>query len=160
MNDTNLPLRTKLIASDVRQILDAALCPQGTGDAALLARVKERVLTAVVSKTSVLHSTVRAGAGEWEPVSVGLERKLLWETADAISCLLRLAPGAVVAGHTHLMDEECIVLEGSLRIGCDLTLHAGDFHVGVRGVAHELATTEAGAVVFLRSAKPRLELLG
>ena len=160
MSDTTLPLHAKLIASDVRQVLDAALCPQGAGDAALLARVKERVLTAVVLKTSVLHSTVRAGAGEWEPVSAGLERKLLWETADAISCLLRLAPGAVVAGHTHLIDEECIVLEGSLRIGSDLTLNVGDFHVGVRGVAHELSSSDAGAVVFLRCAKPRLELVG
>lgn len=159
MSDTNLPLRAKLIASDVRQVLDAALCPPDAGDAALLARVKERVLAAVVQKTSVLHITVRAGAGNWEPVSAGLERKLLWETGDAISCLMRLAPGAVVAGHTHLMDEECVVLEGSLRIGSDLTLNVGDFHVGVRGVAHELSGSDTGAVVFLRCAKPRLELV-
>ena len=160
MTPPTLPLRARLIASDVRQVLDAALCPQGAGDADLLARVKERVLSAVVQKTSVLHSTVRAGAGVWEPVSAGLERKLLWETADAISCLMRLAPGAVVAGHTHLMDEECVVLEGSLRIGSDLTLNVGDFHVGVRGVAHEPSSSDKGAVVFLRCAKPRLELVG
>ena len=138
---------------DVRQALDAALCPQGSGDSALLARVKARVLTAVTGKTGALHGTVRAEAGAWEPVSPGVERKLLWESGDSLSCMLRLAPGAVVAAHGHLLDEECVVLEGSLRIGSDLVLHVGDFHVGVHGVAHAETSSETGAMVYLRGAR-------
>lgn len=127
------------------------------GDAELIARVRKRVLAAVSRKSSALHCTIRAEDGLWEPISTGIERKVLWESDDALSCLLRLAPGAVATGHAHLIDEECVVLEGTLRIGPDLLLRVGDFHVGVAGVAHEEATTETGAVVYLRGAKPRAE---
>ena len=138
---------------DVRQSLDDALCPERPGDEALLARVKQRVLAAVAGTTGALHCTVRVGAGRWETVSPGVERKLLWESADTVSCMLRLAPGAMVAAHGHLLDEECVVLEGSVRIGRDLVLRAGDFHVGVRGVPHADTSCDHGAVVYLRGAK-------
>lgn len=154
MSDNTNPLASAALAADIRQSLDEALCPQQPGDAALLARVRDRVMTAVAQKSSALHRTVRAEAGVWQPVAAGVERKLLWESGDAFSCLMRLAPGAVVAGHMHPIDEECVVLEGSLRIGADLLLQAGDFHVGVKGVAHGDTSTETGAVVYLRSARP------
>lgn len=153
MNDgTNLTLEA--LQSDTRQSLDQALGGGLSGDAMLIARVRERVMSAVAQKSSLLHRTVRADAGVWETIGPGLKRKLLWESGDALSCLMRLAPGAVVAGHSHLIDEECVVLEGTLRIGADLLLHAGDFHVGVKGVAHAEASTETGVVVYLRSAQP------
>ncbi|MDB5947660.1 MAG: hypothetical protein JWQ33_2686 [Ramlibacter sp.] len=141
------------LQGDIRGLLDGALCPQRPGDEALLARVKEKVLTAVTGKTDALHSTVRADAGAWEALSPGVERKLLWESGDTVSCMLRLAPGATVAAHGHLLDEECVVLEGSVRIGSNLVLRVGDFHVAVQGVAHDETSTETGAVVYLRGAK-------
>ncbi len=64
---------------------------------------------------------------------------------------MRFAPGASVARHMHRADEECVVLEGSVRIG-DLLLHAGDFHLGREGSEHPLATTDTGAVFYLRGA--------
>ena len=157
MSDINHPHSPAALEADIRQSLDDALCARRPGDCALIARVKERVLTAVSRKTSLLHRTVRAEGGSWETVSTGVERKLLWESGDAFSCLMRLAPGAVVAGHSHPIDEECVVLEGSLRIGTGLVLYAGDFHVGVSGVEHDVASTDTGAVVYLRSARPKAE---
>lgn len=141
------------LQTDVLEALDAAICPQRSGDPALLARVKARVLTAVAGKTGALHGTVRAQAGVWEPMAPGVERKLLWESGDTVSCMLRLAPGAVVAAHGHLLDEECVVLEGSLRIGSDLVLQVGDFHIGVQGVAHDETRSDTGAVVYLRGSR-------
>jgi quercetin dioxygenase-like cupin family protein len=151
--------RTALLEVDIRNRLDEALCPPRAGDDELLDRVRERVMTAVASKTVALHRTIRAEAGVWETVATGVERKLLWETADAVSCLMRLAPGAVVAGHPHRLDEECVVLEGSLRIGRDLMLRPGDFHVGVKGVDHDVACTDTGALVYLRGAKAPAEAM-
>lgn len=119
----------------------------------MLARVKMRVMGAVRYKSQALHRTVRSEAGLWEQLAPGVERKRLWESGDAMSCLLRLAPGASVGSHGHAIDEECVVLEGSLNIGADLVLRPGDFHVGVKGVPHEEAHTETGALVFLRSSK-------
>jgi hypothetical protein len=138
--------------ADIRLSLDGALCPQRAGDAALLERVKGRVLAAVTGKSGELHGTVRAQEGTWERLAPGVERKLLWQSADAFSCLMRLAPGASVAGHAHPIDEECVVLEGTLRID-GLVLHAGDFHVGVKGVAHASASTDTGVLVYLRGAR-------
>ena len=133
--------------------LDDLICPPQAGDAGLLARVRQRVMGALRAKSQVLHPTIRSDAGVWQPVSRGVERKLLWDAGDAMSCLLRLAPGASVESHRHAIDEECIVLEGSLRIGDELVLNAGDFHVGLRGVPHEQAHSESGALLFVRGAK-------
>lgn len=115
--------------------------------------MKGRVLAAVSGRSVELHETVRANEGTWEAVGPGVERKLLWESAGALSCLMRLAPGASVEGHDHRIDEECIVLEGTLRIGDDLVLRAGDFHVGIKGIPHAVAQTDTGVLVYLRAAK-------
>ena len=138
---------------DVRLSLDGALCPQRPGDAALIERVRGRVLAAVSGKTQALHHTVRAGQGVWEIVAPGIERKVLWESHEAVSCLMRVAAGVSVCSHDHPIDEECVVLEGSLRIGDDLLLQPGDFHVGLKGVQHGIVGTDTGVLVYLRSAK-------
>lgn len=138
---------------DVRQSLDVALGRPHAGDIALIGRVRQRVMEAVAGKSGLLHRTVRADAGVWEPVAPGVERKLLWESGEATSCLIRLAPGAEFPSHDHSLDEECMVLEGSLRIGSTLLLRAGDFHVGVKGVVHEVVGTDEGCLCFLRTAR-------
>jgi anti-sigma factor ChrR (cupin superfamily) len=80
-----------------------------------------------------------------------VERKILWERGDASSCMVRLAPGASFPTHGHPIDEESVILEGSLWIG-SLLLKAGDFHVGLSGVEHDEVRTDEGCVCFLRTA--------
>lgn len=121
-------------------------------DAALIERLRVRVLHAIQQDRSDRYRTVRSSSDDWAPVAPGVERKLLWVSGLAQSCLLRLAPGARVAGHLHSMDEECVVLEGSVCIGADLVLQAGDFHVAAAGSSHQDATSETGALVYLRGA--------
>lgn len=124
-----------------------------TSDEALVARVRAALMDAVTRKTGALHHTVRAGGGEWQQVAPGVQRKLLWERGEAESCLLRLAPGTSFPPHNHPVDEECVVLEGSLQIGSDLVLRQGDFHVGLNGVEHETVSTRDGCLCFLRTAR-------
>jgi quercetin dioxygenase-like cupin family protein len=132
----------------VRRALDAGLA----ADDALIARVKARVMAAIREEPSPLLVTSRAAEGAWARVGPGLERKVLWATPAAVSAMWRLAPGASLPPHLHAADEECVVLEGSVRIGADLLLRAGDFHVAPQGSRHEATATETGAVVFLRCA--------
>lgn len=141
------------IEAGVRQSLDQALGEPCAGDAAVIGRVRLRVMDAVARRSSLLHRTVRADAGVWEPLAPGVERKLLWQTADAVSCLVRLAPGSTFPSHNHPIDEESVVLEGSLRIGSDLLLLPGDFHLGRKGVEHETVSTQDGCLCFLRTAR-------
>jgi quercetin dioxygenase-like cupin family protein len=130
--------------------------PSHPEDDALLDRVRARVMREVAAQAqSVLHTTVRAGDRPWEPVAPGVERRVLFETDTTLSSLLRLAAGTTVPGHAHPIHEECLVLEGTLKIGQDLLLHPGDFHVGLQGVPHADASTDTGAVVFLREGKPQ-----
>ena len=123
------------------------------GDEAMIARVRAVVMDAVTKQTGALHHTVRAGDGEWRQLAPGVHRKLLWERGVAASCLLRLDPGTTFPSHAHPIDEECLMLEGSLQIGSDLVLRQGDFHVGLSGVEHETVSTADGCLCFLRTAR-------
>jgi quercetin dioxygenase-like cupin family protein len=132
--------------------LESALDAQfvGASDDALLARVKSRVLAAITNSLPE-NLTVRSDEG-WEPMAPGIERKLLWRTGETLACMLRCAPGATLPRHFHGVDEECIVLEGSMRIEPDIVLHAGDFHLGRQGSRHGAASTDTGCLVYLRGA--------
>lgn len=142
-----------LLADDIVAALDQRLAQPAAADAALLERVRQRVLRSLNNESALDHVTVRASDQGWETLAPGLLRKVLHEADGAISTLMRLAPGVVVPGHSHGIDEECMVLEGTLRIGPELLLHAGDFHVGRKGMAHGDASTDTGALVYLRGAK-------
>ncbi len=139
---------------DLTRQLDRKLGTEQPGDEAVLERVRARLMKQIAAESqSRLHTTVRTGEQPWEQLAPGIERKVLFTTPTSLSCLLRLAPGARIPGHLHPIDEECLVLEGSARIGTDLVLQAGDFHVGMQGVPHAGITTETGAVVFLREGR-------
>lgn len=95
--------------------------------------------------------SVRVDDGEWVTLGPGVEKKLLHrDTQQGIqSFLLRLKPGAVVPAHDHPKTEECVVLEGDLRMGADV-LRAGEYHLAPAGIPHPALTTTGGALVFLR----------
>ena len=145
-------LSTRVLTESLRS-LDDPIGPPRSDDGDLLGRVKRRVMGVVKQECAAAHRTVRSDGGVWEQVAPGIERKMLWDAGDAMSYLMRLAPGASVGPHGHLIDEECLVLEGSLCIGTELVLRPGDFHVGVKGVPHDQAHSETGALLFLRSSK-------
>lgn len=137
---------------DLKKALEPHLGSAAPDESALLARVEARVLRTIQGEEAKQHLTIRASEDAWETLAPGVERKVLWATASSISCLLRLTPGVVIPAHLHPMDEECLVLEGSVRIGGELLLHPGDFHVGCKGSTHEEITTETGALAYLRGA--------
>ncbi|MCG2594609.1 cupin domain-containing protein [Ramlibacter sp. XY19] len=128
--------------------------PGNPVDDSLIQRVRRRVLDRVAHDVVAQHLTVRGGAEGWQPFLPGIRCKVLYEQAGTLSYLLELAPGAVLPGHRHSQDEECLVLRGRLRIGDQLVVEEGDFHVGLAGVLHAPITTDAGALIFLRGAAP------
>lgn len=132
--------------------MDERLCGPRVPDAELLARVQARIMSTIRAQTQAALQTVRSTEDGWEEIAPGVARKTLWMSSGARSCMIRMMPGSVVGSHAHDMDEECVVLSGSLRIGNDIVLHAGDFHVGRKGSSHAQASTETGALVFLRGA--------
>lgn len=62
--------------------------------------------------------------------------------------LMRLAPGAKFPSHPHRGPEECLVLEGDLRIDDEILL-PGDFQRGEPGSRHMTQWTELGCLVLI-----------
>lgn len=128
--------------------------PDDPSDAEVIRRARRKVLEGIAYASSSKHTTIHAGADGWQPFLDGVRCKVLNEAANVLSYLLWLEPGAVLPAHRHPIDEECIVLEGELRMGDTLVMRAGDYHLGRAGVLHAPITSDTGALVFLRGAPP------
>jgi quercetin dioxygenase-like cupin family protein len=107
-----------------------------------------------VADADTSHLTIGADEGEWQPFLPGVAIKVLREHAGVLSYLLRLAPGATLPAHRHPLDEECLVLEGRLRVGSRIEIGPGGWHLAHGGALHATIGTDTGATVFLRGAVP------
>jgi anti-sigma factor ChrR (cupin superfamily) len=128
------------------------------GEGAVLARVRSRLMKRIANDSVPHHTSLHADAGRWHDLLPGIQRKVLHEQDGVMSYLLKFAPGAVLPAHRHPMDEECMVIEGVLRIG-ELVLPAGSYHRVRKDVLDADSTSEGGAVIFLRGAVPKAEQL-
>ena len=148
--------RPSSLDPDIVAAIGEAQLPVDAGHAAAVARVRARVMQRIAAESTPRHLSVPAGEGGWHRFLPGIERKVLHEREGTMSYLLKLAPGSVLPSHRHPMDEECVVLQGRLRIG-ELVLPAGSFHLAHEGLPHADITTEEGAIIYLRGAPPRAE---
>ncbi len=112
-------------------------------------RLMERVADADDS-----HLTIDAHEGEWQPFLEGVRIKVVREREGVLSYLLRLEPGASLPAHRHPLDEECVVLEGRLRVGSRHLIGPGGYHLAHAGALHATVSTDTGATIFLRGAIP------
>lgn len=145
-----------VLDGDVLAWLDSAVAPEAM-DPAAAARVKKRLLRRIAAESTPQHHTLPLAEGAWQPFGPGVTMKVLHQDGDTLSYLLRLAPGAMLPAHRHPMDEECVVLEGEMRIG-DVVVPAGGYHLGRKGVLHDCLSAPRGALIFLRGAVPEAAL--
>lgn len=135
----------------LRELLDAQLDARSCGnDKALIDRVKHRVLATVSAGGIRSRRTVLKNEGQWKAILPGISRKFLWSNGPAQTYLIRFDPGAQVPAHIHVLDEECVLLEGTLQIGPDVYLQTGDCHVGRKGSSHGVTRSDTGTLVFVR----------
>jgi len=114
-----------------------------------LARAIKRRLLERVADADDSHLTIEADQGDWQPFGCGIRIKALFERDGVLSYLLRLDPGASLPPHRHPMDEECIVLEGRLRVGTRTEIGPGAYHLARRGALHATISTRTGGDNFL-----------
>lgn len=149
----NLPPDDEMLAPEAEQALFDALKPVPM-PAERAARLRSRLLSrAKAGRTSQLD-TIHAAGGDWKPFLPRVAIKVLRREAGVQTYLLRLDPGAVLLPHEHPQDEECIVLEGEVRIG-DIVASQGDYHLAPKGVDHGAIVSDQGALLFLRGAIPK-----
>lgn len=96
--------------------------------------------------------TVFADEDGWEEIGPGVQRKRICSDEVMASYFFRLEAGARVAEHEHPQDEECIMLDGEIFLG-DILLRAGEYQVAPAGTRHGLASTDVGALLYVRGAK-------
>ena len=123
--------------------------PPSSQARAIRRRLMERVADADPS-----HLTIDGDGGDWQPFLPGVTIRVLREHDGVLSYLLRLEAGATVPPHRHPRDEECVVLEGRLRVGSQIEIGPGGYHLAHGGALHATIGTETGATLFLRGAVP------
>lgn len=123
------------------------------------ARSIRRRLLERVADTEDSHLTIPAGPTGWQPYGDGVQIKVLHEDGGLLSYLLRFAPGARIDAHRHPADEECVVLDGVLKVGGSIEVGPGGYHLARAGSLHASIATDTGATIFLRGAEPHVDQL-
>ena len=123
------------------------------------AALKERVLAriavpapAATRKPAII--TIPASDEGWFEAIPKIHIKQVYTDGTAESYLVRLEPGARAPAHDHPGDEECVVLEGSVRYIGGSTLNAGDYEAVLAGARHSELVSDTGALVYLRYSQP------
>ena len=97
--------------------------------------------------------TVFANENEkWVEIIDGVFKRELWSDSVWVSRIYRLEPGALVPGHSHLLAEECMMLQGEVFLG-DILLRAGEYQLAPAGSLHGEVYSDVGATLFVRGAR-------
>jgi anti-sigma factor ChrR (cupin superfamily) len=143
-------------------ILDADLTESMTDAIApveLSAEQRDRMRTRILNRASagppVQMTTLRNGEGAWEDLAPGIRLRTLHLdiSSNTRSFLLRMEPGSQVPVHSHTQEEQCLVIEGEVKIG-EHTIRSGDWHVASPGTTHEDFRTQTGCLLFIRAEIP------
>lgn len=123
---------------------------------------KERIKTSLMQKieNDSRMRNVRRDDG-WIQLGKRVHAKVLHDDGTSLSWLLKLLPGGALPVHDHADgSEECMILEGSLRINGEEFM-AGDYQIALPGSVHHEVSSAHGSLVYLRSpASRRSDLIG
>ncbi len=129
------------------------------------ARIKQQLMAkisapAAPTADAALVRNVRRDEG-WVPLGKRIQVKVLHDDGHTLSWLLKLLPGGGLPQHDHADGaEECMVLEGTLRINGEEFV-AGDFQIALPGSVHHEVASDTGSLVYLRSpSSRRKDLMG
>jgi predicted ChrR family anti-sigma factor len=151
----------KACAAEVNQLRETASdIPYGLPDLNPHPRVRERVLAELKpNRKAALEQPLpgvfvkRQSQQRWRKTPYeGVEVKILYVDADTnnVTSLLRIQPGASYPAHHHAAVEQCLVLEGTVRIG-QVFLNTGDFEFANAGTNHATVESDTGCVLMLIS---------
>lgn len=145
---------------------DTALCPASAK--AIKARLMQRIGAPEAAQAAAADAeqSSRNGAllgtvvsimrsDAWVSLSKKMQVKVLHDDGRTLSWLLRLLPGGRLPQHDHADGpEECLVLEGQLRIN-GAVFGTGDYQIAHPGSVHYEVASDGGALVFLKSPSSR-----
>jgi ChrR Cupin-like domain len=112
------------------------------------ARLLEALDAKAQSRTSAVGTglLVRAHDTEFEQSKIpGVQTRNLYEQR---TLLVRMAPKTYYPAHNHAVEEQCLVLEGSVSSD-GVTAHAGDFTYMPAGSSHHPLYSENGCLMLI-----------
>jgi anti-sigma factor ChrR (cupin superfamily) len=152
--DRMLEAGNPVLESEIRAFREtAAMTALALPESSPSPSVKNRLM-AKIRPAEVLPpgmAILRGGTGKWrESGFTGIQFQLLHhdQQADLVTQLVRMAAGAVYPGHHHKMDEQCYVLEGSVKLD-NMVLRVGDYGRANAQTDHHMMTTDTGCTVLL-----------
>ncbi len=115
-------------------------------------RIIERV--AVTSPPSGTQTFSSRGEG-WLSSSEYIHMKMLRvnEAVGTQELLVRFLPGVTVPAHSHVKEEQMVIIEGECLVG-EHPLRAGDVHIAPPGSWHPAITSKTGTLLLLRCEYP------
>lgn len=126
----------------------AGLLPEQEPEAADKLRLRAAILDKVHQPATLI---TRGQEGDWRPLLPGIQVKTLRRDAGkgTQTTLWRMQPGAKVPAHAHRIEEECLVLEGSI-VQDGVEYFAGDFLLAEAGSQHTPFESPRGALFLIR----------
>lgn len=93
--------------------------------------LRDRLLARLARNSSPgLHSKRVQDQGPWRPTAspgVFFKKLMFDQSTGLMTMLVKMEPGARLAGHSHGRTEQCLILEGDLRYSEEKVYRAGDF---------------------------------
>jgi quercetin dioxygenase-like cupin family protein len=120
------------------------------------ARLRRRIIERIAAAPPPTGTeTFRSQGDGWLTSSEFIEMKMLRidEDAGTQELLIRFLPGVSVPAHSHLKEEQMIIIEGECFIG-EHPLRAGDVHIAPAGSWHPAITSKTGTLLLLRCEYP------
>jgi anti-sigma factor ChrR (cupin superfamily) len=119
----------------------------------LMSKISARMQPESTTDDPMVHN-VRREQG-WVQLSKRVQAKVLHDDGTSLSWLLKMMPGGHLVEHDHADGlEECMVLEGQLRIN-GVDFYAGDYQIALPGSVHHEVSSDQGSLVYLRSPSSR-----
>ena len=143
-----IPPDEPLRHEDIQQLLlaTAPITPDAT--------TSEKMKKIILNRAEKNQGAPRTSNPEkWQQLTRTIEIKVLWQdTVRGLqSAIWRCRPGARIPSHIHEVDEELLLIEGSLQCG-DIIMTAGDYTFMPAGSTHKECFSEQGCLLFLRGA--------
>lgn len=99
-------------------------------------------------RLALIPGVVRKEQGTWHRFSRGIEVKFL--SACKSSIVMRLKAGSSLPRHSHQDDEECLVLEGTMRFG-GIYLDEQGYQCAPKGSDHKIVYAQTDALIYVRA---------
>ena len=131
-------------AAELMLLATDAVEPDPGLEARLLARIGAP--SSAPAKPLAQPKILRAGEGRWRTVAPGVQARFLHQDK---TMLVRMDPGSTYPSHPHALEEQCLMLEGSVLDTEGNQASAGDFIVMTKGTTHPPIFTEEGALFLI-----------